>query len=132
MVRAESMGMAKPMFWPPRPATAVLMPMTWPLLLARGPPELPGLMAASVWIMPVRVSSDRLRADTMPRVTVGSPRRPRALPMATTSSPTLTAADDPSSATASPEAPVICSRAMSLPLSAPTRVAARDWLWPAG
>ncbi len=29
---------------------AVLMPMTSPRTLSSGPPELPGLMAASVWI----------------------------------------------------------------------------------
>ena len=30
---------------------AVVMPMTSPFILNRGPPELPGLMAQSVWIM---------------------------------------------------------------------------------
>ena len=30
---------------------AVLMPMTSPRLFSSGPPELPGLIAASVWIM---------------------------------------------------------------------------------
>ena len=46
---AKSIGMANPM---PCASveTAVLMPMTWPALLTSGPPELPGLMAASVWI----------------------------------------------------------------------------------
>ena len=33
-------------------ATAVLMPMTSPAALTRAPPELPELMAASVWIRP--------------------------------------------------------------------------------
>ena len=31
-------------------AIAELIPMTWPLMLSSGPPELPGLIAASVWI----------------------------------------------------------------------------------
>src|SRR5438552_1689451 len=65
------MGMAKPM--PEPPATiAVLMPMTSPCMFTRGPPELPGLMAASVW----RKSSNgpwpicRAFALMMPAVTV--------------------------------------------------------------
>ena len=33
-------------------STAVLTPITCPALLMSGPPELPGLMAASVWIRP--------------------------------------------------------------------------------
>ena len=32
-------------------ATSVVMPMTWPFMSSSGPPELPGLIAASVWIM---------------------------------------------------------------------------------
>ena len=47
--RAMSIGMAKPM-----PllfeAIAVLMPMTFPPASRSGPPELPGLIAASVWM----------------------------------------------------------------------------------
>src|SRR5206468_936004 len=90
MDRAWSMGMAKPMFWAPLSvATAVLMPITWPDRLTSGPPELPGLMAASVWIMPVWGPIERLSPETMPRVTLGSPRSPRALPMATTEGSTL-------------------------------------------
>jgi len=34
----------------PADAMATLTPMISPLLLTRAPPELPGLMAASVWI----------------------------------------------------------------------------------
>ena len=77
---------------PPLEATAVLMPTTSPAALTSGPPELPELMAASVWIRPARCPTrsrcDRSSADTMPWVTVGPPSRARALPMATTSSPT--------------------------------------------
>ena len=54
--RAVSIGMAKPM--PMLPDCSLLlpvriwlvMPMTWPSALISGPPELPWLMAASVWI----------------------------------------------------------------------------------
>ena len=54
-------GMANPMFSAELPdgvlpAAAVFMPMTSPAELSNGPPEFPGLMAASVWISPPRVS----------------------------------------------------------------------------
>ena len=102
MLRIESMERAKPMFWASA-RMAVLMPTTCPDALTSGPPLLPGLMAASVWI---RLSSespdgaviDRLRADTMPVVTLGASPRLSALPMATTSSPTCRSDDEPSSA----------------------------------
>ena len=42
-------GMAKPMPWPLR-MMAVLMPMTSPRMLNSGPPLLPGLIEASVWM----------------------------------------------------------------------------------
>ena len=100
--------MANPMFWAlvpssELPATAVFMPMTCPAVSMRGPPEFPGLIAASVWIRFCRFSvavpsppalTDRPRAETMPWVTVGVPAAsPSALPMATTASPT-TALDE--------------------------------------
>ena len=76
---ATSIGIAKPRPWA-FVLTAVLMPMTWPELFTSGPPELPGLMAASVWIRLRSVSalvwlaSDaviwRPRPETMPVVTV--------------------------------------------------------------
>ena len=61
------MAMAKPMLDAATlsllRATAVLMPMTSPAALTRAPPELPELMAASVWIRPssdpVSVAMDR-------------------------------------------------------------------------
>ena len=45
-------GMAKPMPWLPPDCEkmAVLMPMSRPALSTSAPPELPGLMAASVWM----------------------------------------------------------------------------------
>jgi hypothetical protein len=45
-------GMAKPMpFDPPeREKIAVLMPIRRPFMSTSAPPELPGLMAASVWM----------------------------------------------------------------------------------
>src|SRR3954447_2175220 len=77
----------------PTPATAVLIPTTWPRESARAPPELPGLRAASVWItsstirvaVRVRTGSARPSPLTMPAVTL--PAIPRGLPTATTRLP---------------------------------------------
>jgi len=77
--------MAKPM--PEPPATiAVLMPMTSPCMLTSGPPELPGLMAASVWMKSSNGPWPMLRALalTMPAVTVAC--RPKGEPTAMTQS----------------------------------------------
>ena len=46
-----STGMVKPIFWD-CVDTAVLMPITFPFESRSGPPELPGLIAASVWMTP--------------------------------------------------------------------------------
>ena len=75
---------------------AELMPMTWPFMSSSGPPELPGLIAASVWIALMKDWSSasppgvtgRFRALTMPVVTVLS--RPSGAPTAITWSPTTT------------------------------------------
>ena len=72
----------------PLRATAVLIPITWPAALTSGPPELPELIAASVWMrsrsVPCSVSMSRPSAETIPWVTVIPPSRASALPMATT------------------------------------------------
>ncbi len=71
--RALLMGMAKPMP-SARASTAVLMPMSTPSISSSGPPLLPGLMAASVWIRsvntPLSLRMVRPRAETTPVVTV--------------------------------------------------------------
>ncbi len=68
------------------------MPTTSPFMSTSGPPLLPGLMAASVWIAGYVVElpwsseptfTGRFSALTMPLVTVAS--RPNGDPMATTS-----------------------------------------------
>ena len=81
---------------------AVLTPITSPNSLSSGPPLLPGLMAASVWMkltfllgMPTS-AAERERLETMPSVTVES--SPTALPMAITQSPTCRSSDRPSGA----------------------------------
>ena len=74
---------------PLREKIAVLMPTNSPFMFTRAPPELPGLMAASVWmkkprsVMPTWV---RATAETMPLVTVWP--TPNGLPSASTRSPT--------------------------------------------
>src|SRR5438128_2101806 len=90
-------GMAKPM--PEPPATiAVLMPITSPCMFTSGPPELPGLIAASVW----RKSSNgpwpiwRALALMIPAVTVAC--RPNGDPTASTQSPTWTRSESPTAA----------------------------------
>jgi hypothetical protein len=81
---------------PERERMALLMPTTSPDMLTSGPPEFPGLMAASVW----RKSSkgpwpmERPLALMMPAVTVCC--RPNGEPMASTQSPTLTLSESPS------------------------------------
>ena len=76
---------------PPPVSICELIPITSPAALISGPPELPGLIAASVWITleienPLGAWIWRCRAETMPLVTVRS--RPNGLPIATTGSPT--------------------------------------------
>ena len=83
---AVLIGMAKPMpaLCPTLEAIIVLIPITSPCQFISGPPELPGLMAASVWmassmVMPSGSRTERIEL-TMPRVMV--PASPKGLPMA--------------------------------------------------
>ena len=101
-------GIEKPMplaSW----AMAVLIPITAPAAFRSGPPLLPGLIAASVWIrlwsVPPSVWIWRPTADTMPLVTLFE-KVPSGLPIATTSSPTLSASESPSVAAGSPVASI--------------------------
>ena len=76
----------------------VLTPMTWPRAFRSGPPELPGLIGASVWMTWSIVKLfgaviRRCSALTMPDVTVRS--SPNGLPIATTGSPTRTLSELP-------------------------------------
>ena len=84
--------MAKPMPIEP-PARdekiAVLTPTRLPVASISGPPEFPGLIAASVWIKFSKVlmpSPVRPSAETMPLVTLWL--KPNGLPIASTTSPT--------------------------------------------
>ena len=76
---------------------AVFIPITSPSRLNRGPPELPWLIDASVWIKSsylVKLISLFL-ADIIPDVTV--PPNPKGFPIATTQSPTLDLSEFPNS-----------------------------------
>ncbi len=82
------------------------MPTTAPVPSTSAPPELPGLIAASVWIAsrygvgePSSPDSGpaRSRAETMPAVTV--PASPSGEPIAMTGSPTASWSESPSVAT---------------------------------
>jgi len=103
------------------------MPTTWPDMFSSGPPELPWLIAASVWITPEIVKlfvelMSRLRALTIPVVTVSS--SPNGLPIATTPSPTWSLPESPSASGCSLlEGAFTFSTAMSDEGSAPTTVA---------
>src|SRR5262245_28563143 len=82
--RAVLAGTAKliPRLPPDGDKPSVLIPITSPAILNNEPPELPRLIAASVWMKlskgPNRMS--RFLAETIPAVTV--PPRPDGLPIA--------------------------------------------------
>lgn len=84
-------GIAKPIpTLPPfGPKMAVLIPISSPLRFTSAPPELPLLIAASVWMKFSKFSTFkplRPSAETIPEVTVWP--RPNGLPIATVKSPT--------------------------------------------
>jgi hypothetical protein len=120
---------AKQMPWA-RLIMAVLMPTTSPALETSGPPELPGLSAASVWITssisrPPTERSERPSADTTPAVTVDS--KPSGLPIAITSWPRRSRALSPSTADGVPAGSGVLKSARSVSGSLPsTRASA--WL----
>jgi hypothetical protein len=110
-------------------AIAVLMPMTSPAPLTSAPPELPGLIAASVcrasitvassWVEPVATA--RSVALMMPSVTVFD--RPSGAPMATATSPTWTSSESANVAGLRSSAPSSRTTARSDAASVPTTVA---------
>src|SRR5437588_286270 len=92
-------GIAKPT--PTLPFTGLVidsvMPISRPWVSRSAPPELPGLIAASVWIrsppVPPALELLRCRPETMPSVSV--PERPKGAPIAYTWSPTWTLSELP-------------------------------------
>src|ERR1700730_1519032 len=131
------MGMAKPS--PIDPASALGPPVSpivaiaefiairLPSMSTSAPPELPGLIAASVWmasstvfwlLVSPTVDTGRLSALMMPAVTV--PSRPSGEPTATTLWPTRRLADDPMVIAVRPDMSLARMTAMSLVGSVPT------------
>ena len=111
---------------------AVVIPITCPAALMTGPPESPGSIAASTWMVPDSVSLPPVSsaavtvwssAATVPVTAAGLPPRPSALPIAVTGSPTVTVDGSPMTTVLSPDTPWICSRAMSALGSSPMTVA---------
>src|SRR5690606_2964848 len=99
-VAAFSIGTAKPMPTKTRCSVgfmmAVTMPTTWPSMSTSGPPELPGLAAASNWIRlvsrrwPSGERNSRRSPETTPELTDGPMSNGK--PAATTWSPTARSA----------------------------------------
>ncbi len=126
MGRAMLMGIANPIPWAVV-AVAVLMPITWPAAFTSAPPELPGLIAASVWIKlwsqtgcPVCSSVTwiwRPRALMIPEVTL-LVNVPSGLPMAIASWPGCSVEESPIRAAGSP-ALLILTIARSVSVSVP-------------
>ena len=98
-----------PMKPPVRLKIMLLMPTTSPLRLNSGPPELPGLIATSVWMNGTKFScgSERPLALTMPAVTVLS--KPNGEPIATTHSPTRSLLGSPNVTLGRPVASILSS-----------------------
>ena len=123
----ELIGTAKliPADWPTWLMIAVFMPITWPREFSSGPPELPGLIAASVWMIPLIIRpflalSDRSRLLTIPVVSVRS--SPNGLPRARIFWPTSTRDESPKVTGKSLSAgALICSTATSLEASCADR-----------
>ena len=103
----------------------LLTPMTSPAMLTKGPPELPGLIAASVWMKSNPGAATESGAPlrlTIPNETVCS--RPNGWPSASTSSPTRTRFESPRGSTGRLLAPSILIRARSTRSSLPATLPA--------
>ena len=109
MRRARSIGIAKPSPSDPpeREKIEELTPMTSPSAFTSGPPELPGLIAASVWIMSAYSTSSPLPRISRPTplitpvVTVASvfwSWKPEGFPIAIAGSPMNRSDEIPSGA----------------------------------
>jgi hypothetical protein len=103
-------------------------PITLPDPSTSGPPLLPGLMAASVWIRPCRFAvvpvslptvMSRPRAEIIPVVTLLGKSVPSELPMAMASWPTWRFVESPIWAAVRPVAPLMRRMARSVRVSRP-------------
>eukprot|EP00955_Chlamydomonas_euryale_P049322 354230-Chlamydomonas_euryale.AAC.10 len=91
-----------------------LSPTTSPSRLTSGPPELPWLIAASLWMKPVRAaarpSSTPRRSTQLTTPAVTEWRSVRGLPSATTQAPVASSALVPNVAAGSGSPDSICGR----------------------
>ena len=84
---------AKPKLSPP-PILKLLIPMTSPCLLIKGPPEFPGFSAASVWMYAfIPFAPGLLIAETIPSETENC--NPNGFPIAITFSPICNSSEFP-------------------------------------
>ena len=102
-----SVGIAKPIpaELPDLETIAELTPITRPALSSSGPPELPGLMAASVWMTPLisrPEAAGRRRPSALMMPEVIERPRPNGLPIAKTVCPTCRSLDEPIGSGATP------------------------------
>ncbi len=118
-------GIANPIPWPGL-TTIEFMPIISPLILTRGPPLLPGLIDASVWMSsPAGVTTCKpglLLALITPSVTLLS--KPYGEPIAIAHSPGSTRSESPNFGTLRPFASTRIT-ARSVLLSEPTTCASR-------
>ena len=98
-----------------------LIPITCPSIFTKGPPEFPGLIAASVWIaLILTVSFDsfvlvtcRFKEEMIPEVTEFAYSDPNGEPIAIAGSPTFKALESPKEATVSTLSELIFNTAKS-------------------
>ena len=113
-------GIEKPIpIDPVGPNIAVLIPITSPSILNKGPPELPWLIDASVWIKSSYLDNPILLflAEIIPEVTV--PPKPNGFPIAITQSPILALSESPNFTGTNFSSVSIWRTAISIPGSAP-------------
>ena len=137
------LGMAKPI-----PSTLIselsveveailleLIPMTWPAIFTNGPPEFPGLIAASVWmaliLTPLVLSEiGRSTEEMIPEVTEFAYWEPSGEPMAIAGSPTFNTEESPKVAVSSTfsEEILITAKSVteSVPMSSPLTLLPSD------
>lgn len=108
---------------------AVLMPITSPWAFKRGPPELPGFIAASVWIKLTRLSGTptwvlvRSVALMIPIVTVLS--KPKGLPIAIAHCPAIKFCEFPNFTVGNLSAAILTTATsviVSIPTTLPSKI----------
>ena len=117
-------GIEKPIpIEPDWPNIAVLIPITFPSISNKGPPELPWLIDASVWMKSSYLEIPILLflAEIIPEVTV--PPNPNGFPIAITQSPILALSESPNFTEINFSLDFICKTATSDNGSAPITAA---------